>query len=86
MTTIKHRIATLQTRNPNAQVYLMTQRKQPFENHLAGVVGREEMADQAWRIESGIALWPCEMRRTNSSLSSSCFISATSSRRVLCEL
>ena len=33
----------------------MTQRRQPFENHIAGVVGREEMADQAWRIEPGIA-------------------------------
>jgi hypothetical protein len=55
MTLVKDLIATLQTRNPNAQVYQMTQRKQPFENHLAGVVGREEMADQAWRIEPGIA-------------------------------
>ena len=55
MTIVKDLIATLQTRNPNAQVFLMTQRKQPFENHLAGVVGREEMADQAWRIEPGIA-------------------------------
>ena len=53
--TIKELIATLQTRNPNAQVYFMTQRKQPFENHIAGVVGREEMADQAWRIEPGVA-------------------------------
>src|SRR3954468_1155032 len=55
MTTVKELIATLQTRNPNAQIFLMTQRKQPFENHLAGVVGREEMLDQAWRIEPGIA-------------------------------
>ena len=53
--TIKELIATLQTRNLNAQVYFMTQRKQPFENHIAGVVGREEMADQAWRIEPGVA-------------------------------
>ncbi len=55
MTTVKDLIATLQTRNPNAQVYFMTQRRQPFENHIAGVVGREEMADQAWRIEPGVA-------------------------------
>jgi len=55
MTLVKDLIATLQTRNPNAQLYLMTQRKQPFENHLTGVVGREEMADQAWRVEPGIA-------------------------------
>jgi hypothetical protein len=55
MTTIKELIATLQTRKPNAQVYRMTTRKQPFENHLLGVVGREEMLDQAWRIEPGIA-------------------------------
>src|SRR3954468_15596431 len=55
MTTVKELIASLQTRNPNAQVYLMTTRKQPFENHLLGVVGREEMLDQAWRIEPGIA-------------------------------
>jgi hypothetical protein len=55
MTTVKDLIATLQTRNPDAQVYFMTQRRQPFENHIAGVVGREEMADQAWRIEPGVA-------------------------------
>ena len=55
MTTTKDLIAILKTRNPNAQVFFMTQRKQPFENHLAGVVGREEMADQQWRFEPGIA-------------------------------
>jgi hypothetical protein len=55
ITIVKDLIATLQTRNPDAQVYFMTQRKQPFENHIAGVVGREEMADQAWRIEPGIS-------------------------------
>jgi len=55
MTTVKELIATLQTRNPDAQVFLMTTRKQPFENRLAGVVGREEMADQVLRIEPGVA-------------------------------
>ena len=55
MTTVKDLIAHLQTRNPNAQIFLMTQRKQPFENYLAGVVGREEMTDQRWRFEPGIA-------------------------------
>jgi hypothetical protein len=55
MTMVKELIATLGSRNPNAQVFLMTQRKQPFENHLAGVVGRDNMADQQWRVEPGIA-------------------------------
>jgi hypothetical protein len=30
MTTVKDLIATLQTRNPDAHVYLMTTRKQPY--------------------------------------------------------
>jgi len=55
MPTVRDLIALLQSRNPNAQVLLMTQRKAPFENHLAGVVGREEMADQDWRVEPGVA-------------------------------
>ena len=55
MTKIKNLIASLKTRNPEAQVFMMTTRKQPFENYLAGVVGRDEMADQQWRIEPGIA-------------------------------
>ncbi len=55
MTKIKDLIATLKTRNPEAQVFMMTTRKQPFENYLAGVVGREEMLDQQWREELGIA-------------------------------
>ena len=55
MPTVRDLILLLQSRNPNAQVFLMTQRKAPFENHLAGVVGREEMADQDWRVEPGIA-------------------------------
>lgn len=55
MTMVKELIATLKNRSPNAQVFLMTTRKQPFENHLAGVVGREEMPDQQWRLEPGIA-------------------------------
>lgn len=42
------------TRNPEAQVFLMTTRKQPFENQLFGVVGREEMSDQRWRADPGI--------------------------------
>jgi hypothetical protein len=54
MPTVRDLIFHLQSRNPNAQVFLMTQRKAPFENHLAGVVGREEMADQDWRLEPGI--------------------------------
>jgi hypothetical protein len=55
MTTVKELIASLNTRNPEAQVFLMTTRKQPFENCFAGVVGREEMLDQQWREEPGIA-------------------------------
>jgi hypothetical protein len=55
MTKIKNLIATLTTRNPEAQVFMMTTRKQPFENYVAGVVGREEMLDQQWREEPGIA-------------------------------
>jgi len=54
MTTVKDLINTLQTRNPSAQVFLATQRKAPHENYLAGVVGREEMADQRFRIEPGV--------------------------------
>jgi hypothetical protein len=55
MTKIKDLIATLKTRNSEAQVFLMTTRKSPFENHLAGVVGREDMFDQKFRSEPGIA-------------------------------
>jgi hypothetical protein len=55
MIKIKDLIAALSTRNPDAQVLLMTTRKQPFENHLVGVVGRDEMLDQQWREEPGIA-------------------------------
>jgi hypothetical protein len=55
MTKIKDLISTLQTRNPEAQVFMMTTRKHPFENYFAGIVGRDEMADQQWRFEPGIA-------------------------------
>lgn len=55
MTKNKDLIATLQTRNPEAEVFMMTTRKSPFENYLAGVVGREDMFDQKWRREPGIA-------------------------------
>lgn len=55
MTKIRDLIATLKTRNPEAQVFMMTTRKQPYENYVAGIVGREEMADQQWRFEPGIA-------------------------------
>lgn len=55
MTKIKDLIATLTARNPEAHVFMMTTRKQPFENYLTGVVGREEMLDQRWRDEPGIA-------------------------------
>ena len=55
MTKIKDLIATLKTRNPEAQVFMMTTRKSPFENFLAGVVGREDMFDQKFRREPGIA-------------------------------
>jgi hypothetical protein len=54
MTTVKDLINSLLTRHPDAQVFFMTQRKQPFENHVAGVVGREEMLDQQWRVEPGV--------------------------------
>ncbi len=55
MTKIKDLIATLKTRNPEAQVFMMTTRKQPCENYLAGVVGREDMFDQKFRREPGVA-------------------------------
>jgi hypothetical protein len=55
MPKIKDLIATLKTRNPEAQVFMMTTRRSPFENHLAGVVGREDMFDQKFRNEPGIA-------------------------------
>lgn len=55
MTKIKDLIATLKTRNPEAQVFMMTTRKQPFENLLLGVVGREDMFDQRFRNEPGVA-------------------------------
>lgn len=55
MTKIKDLIATLKIRNPEAHVFMMTTRKQPFENYLAGVVGREDMVDQKFRSEPGIA-------------------------------
>src|SRR6266496_530344 len=55
MTKIRDLIATLKTRNPEAQVFMMTTRKQPFENYLAGVVGRDDMFDQKFRSEPGIA-------------------------------
>jgi hypothetical protein len=55
MTKIKDLIATLETRSPDAQVFMMTTRKQPYENYLAGVVGREDMFDQKFRSEPGIA-------------------------------
>jgi hypothetical protein len=55
MTKIKDLIATLKIRNPEARVFMMTTRKQPFENYLAGVVGREDMFDQKFRSEPGIA-------------------------------
>ena len=54
MTTVKDLIDSLQDRNPEAQVFFMTQRKHPFENHIAGLVGREEMTDQRDRIEPGV--------------------------------
>jgi hypothetical protein len=55
MTKTKDLIAALTTRNPEAQVFMMTTRKQPFENVLLGVVGREDMFDQRFRNEPGIA-------------------------------
>jgi len=33
----------------------MTQRKEPYENYLAGVVGRDQMTDQAGRVTPGAA-------------------------------
>src|ERR1700753_2243607 len=54
ISTVQDLINALRTRNPEAQVFLMTQRKNPRENLLAGVVGREEMVDQRYRVENGI--------------------------------
>jgi hypothetical protein len=51
----KDLIAILQSRNPESLVGLMTQRKQPFENAILGVVEREEMSDQRFRFERGIS-------------------------------
>jgi hypothetical protein len=50
----KDLIKLLLTRSPDAQVFLMTTRKQPFEKQLLGVVGRDEMADQQGRNDPGI--------------------------------
>ena len=52
---IKDLIDLLLAHNPNANALLMTTRKQPFENHLVGVVARSEMADQLGRAEAGVA-------------------------------
>jgi len=52
---IKDLVSLLLSHNPNAQAFFMTQRKQPFENHIAGVVARSQMADQEGRDEDGIA-------------------------------
>jgi hypothetical protein len=52
---IKDLVTLLLAQNPNAQAFFMTQRKQPFENHIAGVVARWQMADQEGRDEDGIA-------------------------------
>jgi hypothetical protein len=52
---IKELIGLLLAHSPSAQAYFMTQRKQPFENHIAGVVSRAQMADQHGCEEEGIA-------------------------------
>jgi hypothetical protein len=54
MTLVKGLLILLQSRDPEANVLMMTQRKQPFENRLAGVVGREQMLDQRWRLEADV--------------------------------
>jgi hypothetical protein len=53
--TNKDLISILLTYKPEAQVVFMTQRAQPFENHIAGVVSRAEMDDQIGRIDAGIS-------------------------------
>jgi hypothetical protein len=52
---IKDLVVLLLAQNPNAQAFFMTQRKQPFENHIAGIVARWQMVDQDGRDEPGIA-------------------------------
>jgi len=52
---IKDLVSLLLAHSPNAQAYFMTQRKQPYENVIAGVVARSQMADQEGREEDGIA-------------------------------
>jgi hypothetical protein len=52
---IKNLVSLLLAHNPNAHAYFMTQRKQPFENRIGGVVARSQMADQEGRHEAGIA-------------------------------
>jgi hypothetical protein len=51
---IKNLVASLLRLNPEAQVYFMTTRKSPFENAIAGIVQRREMADQVGRDEYGV--------------------------------
>ncbi|HET9621797.1 MAG TPA: hypothetical protein VFP84_10540 [Kofleriaceae bacterium] len=53
--TNKDLIAILLTHNPEAEVMFMTQRAQPFENYVAGVVSRAEMHDQRGRFEPWIS-------------------------------
>jgi hypothetical protein len=52
---IKDLVTLLLGHNPNAQALLMTPRKQPYENRIAGVVARAQMTDQEGRDEPGIA-------------------------------
>jgi hypothetical protein len=52
---IKDLVTLLLSHNPNARALLMTQRKQPFENGIVGVVARSQMADQEGRDEPGLA-------------------------------
>ena len=51
---IRDLIYFLQACNRDAEVLLMTQRKDPHENHLAGVVTRMEMADHPERYQAGM--------------------------------
>jgi hypothetical protein len=54
MTTARDLISFLQQCNPDAEILLMTQRKDPYENHIAGVVMRADLSGQDGRHEPGM--------------------------------
>jgi len=51
---VRELIDILLTYQPHARVHLMTQHADPYENHLAGIVERAELEDQAGRQDAGV--------------------------------